>query len=612
VNRFARALLALSLLAACGGAQQTPASRAQPDAQSLLLVTVDTLRADHVGAYGDATARTPAIDGLAARGALFTRAFAVAPITLTSHASLLTGRYPAGHGGRHNGMRIDGGVPTLADALASAGFATGAFVGAFPLDRRFGLNRGFEVYGDEMPRGGDGRPANERPGRVVVDEALAWLGTHGANRFFAWVHLFEPHAPYGDARTGRPARARYADEIAEVDRQIARLLDGLGPARDTTLVAVTADHGEAFGEHGEIAHSIFVYDTTLRVPLILAGPGVTPRRIDDPVTLVDVAPTVTKLLGLAPFDADGSDLGPALAGARLPDRTLYAESFAPLLDFGWSALRAVRAGGWKYIAAPSPELYNTAVDPGEQGNALAAGRGRAAALRAQVDRFGPGELARRAPADREAAARLQALGYASGRPAAGARPDPKDHRELAARIAQVTAGEVHGAALDRLLRDILADDPRNPLANLRLGFALTDAGNCSEAAARFEAAIAADYPSADPYLGLAGCQAGQRAFAAAAATLRAADKVEPGNPVVLANLGLVLSDGGDPARAIDPLQRALAIDPDLHQARFGLAIAHARTHQRGEAARQAEELLRRLPPGAPQRSEVERLLASVR
>ena len=612
MNRSVRALLSLSLLVACGGAQEAPASRAQPEARSILLVTIDTLRADAVGAYGDATARTPAIDALATRGALFTRAFAVAPITLTSHASLLTGRYPAGHGGRHNGMRIDPDTPTLAEALASAGVATGAFIAAFPLDRRFGLQKGFSQYGDRMPRGPDGRPANERPGAVVVDEALAWLQQHRSGRFFLWVHLFEPHAPYGDARTGLPARARYGDEIAEADRQVARLVEGLADARETTLVAVTADHGEAFGEHGEIAHSIFVYDTTLRVPLVLAGPGVEQRRIDAPVSLVDVAPTLASLLGVPTFDADGIDLAPALAGGSLPERTLYAESFAPLLDFGWSRLRAVRAGGWKYIAAPSPELYDTANDAGETRNTHASAGDRAASLRAQLDRFGSGDLPKTAPADRESAARLQALGYVSGRPASGARPDPKDRRALAARIAQVTSGEMHGAALERLLREILAEDPRNPLANLRLGYVLFESGNCRDAAPRFETAIAADYPSADPYLGLAACQAAQRAWTAARDTLRAADEVEPGNPVVLANLGLVSSDAGQPEAAIDPLQRALAIDPDLHQARFGLAIAFARLGRRADAAAQAELLLRRLPPDAPQRSEVERLLASVR
>ncbi len=610
-----RRLLAAAILLlawGCGADEQPAVPRPPATARSLLLITIDTLRADRVGAYGDTSAKTPAMDALAARGALFTRAFAAAPITLPSHATLLTGRYPPGHGARHNGMRVDAAVPTIAAALLEKGFATGAFVAAFPLDRRFGLSRGFQAYGDRMPRGTDGRAVNERAGSLVVDEAAGWLDKHRGDRFFLWVHLFEPHAPYRDARDGRPAPARYGDEVAEADRQIARLIDALGAARESTLVAVASDHGEAFGEHEEIAHSVFVYDTTLRVPLILAGPGVAHRTIEAPVGLVDVAATVMPLLGAGSFDSDGIDLSPAMAGSTVADRVLYAESFAPLLDFGWSPLRAVRAGGWKYIAAPQAELYQVTADVDESQNVVSADRPRAAAMQSQVDKYSPDHLTVARKTDPESAARLQALGYVSGSAIGSSRPDPKARRATAARIAQVTSGELHGEALERLLRQILADEPRNPLANVRLGYLLLESGRCAEAMPKLRAAIAARYPSADPHLGLAGCQAAQRDFKAAAATLRAADAVEPGNPVVLANLGLMLSDAGTPQAAIEPLLGALSIDPDLHQARFGLAIAFARTGQRPEAAAQAEELLRRLPAGAPQRPEVERLLAAVR
>jgi arylsulfatase A-like enzyme/Tfp pilus assembly protein PilF len=610
--RRALVVFLLILSAACGGTEPTGAPASPSAVRSVVLITVDTLRADRVGAYGDTTARTPAMDALAARGVRFTNAFSAAPITLTSHASMLTGRYPSGHGARHNGMRMDLAVPTLADTLSRAGLQTAAFIAAFPLDRRFGLIKGFGTYGDRMPRGPDGRPANERSGQMVVDEALVWLQRHRTDRFFLWVHLFEPHAPYGDARTGRPAQARYADDVAEADRQVGRLLDGLGDAAASTLVVLTSDHGEAFGEHGEIAHSIFVYDTTLRVPLVIAGPAIAPRTVDGDVSLVDLAPTIASQLRTGAFDADGIDLSPVLAGASPPARTIYAESFAPLLDFGWSPLRAVRSAGWKFISAPKSELYQIAMDPGEAKNVIASDRSRAATLQADVDRFAGDTPPVGRKMDAEAAARLQALGYVSGRPSGTARPDPKDRREMAARIAQVTSGELHGAALERVLDEILADEPRNPLANLRLGYVLLDSDRCRLAIPKFRIAIDEKYPSADPYLGLAACQAAGRDFAAAATTLRAADAVEPGNPVVLANLGLVLSDGGHPDAAINPLQRALTTDPDLHQARFGLAIAFARSGRRADAAAQAQELLRRLPANAPQRPEVERLLAAVK
>ena len=337
------------LAAGCRGGELTSTGvpKIEPAAKNLLLVTIDTLRADHVGTYGNRAVQTPAMDSLAARGAVFQRAYATAPITLTSHASIMTGRYPVGHGARHNGIRLDLQTPTLADRLSASGFATAAFVAAFPLDRRFGLIKGFQTYADQLPRAADGRPANERPGRLVVDEALAWLNRQSGQRLFLWVHLFEPHAPYGNAGDGRPVEARYSDEVAEADRQLARLLGGLGDKAPSTLVVVTSDHGEAFGEHGEISHSIFVYDTTLRVPLIVAGPGVRAgTRVKQPVSVIDIASTASNLLGAGTFNSDGLDLSAALAGTEPHPRTLYAESFAPLFDFGWSPLKSVRDGDW--------------------------------------------------------------------------------------------------------------------------------------------------------------------------------------------------------------------------------------------------------------------------
>lgn len=608
-------LFAAVSVTGCSEASQ-PGVSALP-ARNLIIFTIDTLRADRIGAYGHADARTPGMDALARSGVLFTQAFAVAPITMTSHASLMTGRYPPGHGARHNGIRLDASVPTLAEALHRAGFATGAFVGAFPLDRRFGLNRGFDTYGDRMPRGTAGRPVNERPARDVADDAIAWLQQHRSTRFFLWIHFFEPHAPYGDARDGRPSAARYDDEVAEADLQLRRVLDAVAAVRASTLVAVTGDHGEAFGEHGEIAHSIFVYDTTLRVPLILAGPSVPQRRVDAPVSHVDLAPTVLRLLGVAAIDADGIDIRPALDGRELPSRDLYAESFAPLLDFGWSPLRAIRAEGWKFIDAPKAELYAVIQDPGEHRDRVGEDAARAAALRKRLERYGSGAVLRGAivhgPADAEARARLQALGYASGGVASSSqRTDPKDRRDLAAQLAQVTSGELHGRALEAALREVLRLDPGNPQAHLRLGYVLQESSRCAEAVRHFQQAIDARLPGADAHLGLAACHAAARRFDAATATLRQGDRAEPDHPVVSANLGLVLSDSGRPAEGVPHLQRALALDPGFDQARFHLAIAFARLGRRDDAAREADELLRRLPPDAPQRAEVQRLIEALK
>jgi len=550
------------------------------------------------------------MDALARRGTRFDRAYATAPITLTSHASIMSGRYPAGHGARHNGIRVDSSTPLLAELVARSGFATGAFVAAFPLDRRFGLDRGFQTYGDRMPRVA-GKLFNERHGREVVDEALAWLERNRTNRFFLWVHLFEPHAPYGLPRLASPVQQRYDYEVEEADHQVGRLLEGLGTARESTMIVVTGDHGEAFGEHGEITHSLFVYDTTLRVPLIIGGLGFTARVSSTPVSLIDVAPTIAGLLGVTGMDADGIDLRPALGGDAVPERTLYAESFAPLLDFGWSPLRSVRTSGWKFIDAPRPELYQTSGDADETRDLAASEPQRVAAMRADVSRYSPATMDAKV-VDRDAQSRLQSLGYVGGGSRAAAnRADPKDRRELAADIARATSGDLIGPELEAVLRRILAVDPRNPQVNMRLGFVRGEAGHCPEALKYFEAAIASGIPGADVYLGIAACHARWKQFDEAARALREGDRVEPGNPVVLANLGIVLSDGGRPAEGVPALQKALAIDPDFHEARFNLAIAYARMGNRADAAREAAYLLRRLPADAPQRPEVDRLLKAV-
>ncbi|MGH9349984.1 MAG: sulfatase-like hydrolase/transferase [Vicinamibacterales bacterium] len=588
-----------------------------PRARHVLLITIDTLRADRVGSYGYAPARTPALDALARRGALFTRAYATAPITLTSHASMMTGRYPPGHGARHNGVAMQADVPVLAEAFKQAGFETGAFVSAFPLDRRFGLARGFDAYDDELPRGMDGRRANERAGASTVDRALAWVRARpSAARLFAWVHLFEPHAPYGTPAStpGRDVAARYDDEIALADAGIARLI-GAWPDLSDTLVVATADHGEAFGEHGEIGHSIFVYDTTLRVPLIIAGPGVAAgRRAGEPVTLADLAPTISGSAGFRALDADGIDLRPLVDGSQAGNRALYAESFAPLLDFGWAPLRSLRRDGVKLIAAPRPELYDVNADSDERRNVVGERAGLARELATRIDRISsPERPAGQAQADADAIARLRALGYASGGGTpAGARPDPKDRIEIASRMASVTSGELQGAAAERALREVLRDDTGNPQAHQRLGFVLAERGRCTDAEPHFAAAVASRLPSADPYLGLAMCQARRGATAASLATLQEARRAEPGNPIVDANIGLTALQLDRVHDAIDALTRAVTADPGLHQARFALARALGRAGRREDALREATELLTRLSPAAPQRPEVERLIAALR
>lgn len=603
-----------------GPASPPPAPAPVHSARSLLLVTIDTLRADRVGAYGYASARTPAFDAIARDGTRFARAFATAPITLPSHATLLTGRYPPGHASRHNGMGARGGLPTLAAHLRGLGLSTAAFVSAFPLDPRFGLAAGFDTYDARLPRGADGRPLNERPGRATVDAALAWLASHRDRPFFLWVHLFEPHAPY-EARAGVPATApaerRYDAEVAEADRQVQRLLDGLGPTTPSTVVAITSDHGEAFGEHGETGHSVFVYDTTLQVPLALAGPGVPRGAVHEtPTSLADLAPTVLSLLGAPPMDADGLDLSPSLGSPETTSaRVLYAESYAPLLDFGWSPLRSVRAGPWKLIEAPRPELFDLAVDPAESNDVAARSPAEIARLTTDLARFGSGSLTLPFGLDAEAASRLGALGYVSpsaAQPADARRPDPKDRRAIAERLALVFSGELPAERQETALRAVLREEPGNAQAHLRLGALLSARGDCAKADPHLRAAIAARVPSADPYISLAFCLRAAGDARAARGVLAAARKVEPGNPVVEANLGLLAFDQGHLDDAIEALGAAVRTDPDLHEARFVLARALARAGRPGAARDHAQVLLARLPADAPQRAEVQRLLEALR
>jgi arylsulfatase A-like enzyme len=343
---------ALALLAVFAGCGERP--------HDLVLISIDTLRADRLGSYGRQGAGTPHLDRLARSGARFSDAMAPAPITLPSHASLFTGLDPSRHGVRHNGLyALDERAQTLAERLRDAGFRTGAFVASVALAARHGLDQGFERYTE--PGGDQSRGLfflAERPAQQVNRDALAWLDELATSeRVFLFVHYMEPHAPFEppEPELSRFAGDRYQAEIAASDRALGELLAHLaarGRLRHA-LVAVVGDHGESLGEHGELSHGIFVYQSTLHVPLILAGPGVPPSRVvDEPVSLIDLMPTLLAAAGLEE-DQDGRSLWPALRGESLGPRALYGESFAPRLDFGWSELRVWRRGAEKWTTSSS-------------------------------------------------------------------------------------------------------------------------------------------------------------------------------------------------------------------------------------------------------------------
>src|SRR5437899_2661376 len=426
-------IVAVTILVPAVGCRAGAPRSSSPERPNVLLVTIDTLRADHVGCYGDRDASTPAIDELAARGARFETAVAHAPLTGPSHASILTSQIPPAHGFRNNsGFTLSPEVRTVAEDFRQAGYRTAAFVSAFPLDRRFGFDRGFETYDDHLPKGNDRRrtPYVERAADATTDAVLRWLATstsgQASPRWFLWVHYYDPHAPYEPP--GELAeqfrRAPYDGEIAFVDRQFARLIHALDARNETarTLILVTADHGESLGEHGEGTHGIFLYDATIRVPWVMAGPQVPAGRVSRTVARsIDVLPTLADYAGLpVRRDVDGRSLRAAADGREMSDVASYAESLYPELELGWASLYAWRTAGSKFIRAPHPEVYDLENDASETKNRVAEERARADVLDGKVE-----EALRRAPpaaarsVDPDAAERLRALGYASGDRASG-------------------------------------------------------------------------------------------------------------------------------------------------------------------------------------------------
>jgi choline-sulfatase len=426
-----------ALLAACAaGAPRLCCTHPR----NVLIVTLDTTRADRLPVYGSSGVAMPAVDGLARRGVVFEHAESVAPLTLTAHASIFTGLYPPHHGVRDNlAAPLDRSRATLAEILHARGFETAAFVGSAVLRRDRGLARAFDVYDD----GGSGLAdvPRRRSAQDVVDSARAWMAHRGNAPFLVWVHLYDAHAPqrlpigfrraYGD---------HYEGALAYMDSQIGRLLDELRAKGElgSTIVLIAGDHGESLGEHGEHEHGIFLYEGALHVPLILRSPGIGARRVGDLCSLVDVLPTVLDLLGIVPAaTGDGRSLVPAARGESMPERAIYAESMYAA-RFGWSPLRMIRDARFKFIDAPRPELYDLAADLFEQHNLAGQRVALAAAMRAgmfaSTSDMHP-DVAPPVHVRPDVLGQLAALGYVSGtsvRPAPGAAGglDPKDYIQL--------------------------------------------------------------------------------------------------------------------------------------------------------------------------------------
>ncbi|MFA6958713.1 MAG: sulfatase-like hydrolase/transferase [Thermoanaerobaculia bacterium] len=564
-------LAAALVTAGCGVGAPKAATR-QPN---VLLVTIDTLRADHVGAYGAATGATPNIDRLATEGTRFESAISSVPLTLPSHATILTGLLPTQHGVRNNGSgALAPERTTLAEAFTSRGYATAAFVGAFVLDRRYGLDQGFSVYDDEIDRDETmaGALEAERDGAAVTDRALAWIGnTNGP--FFAWVHLYDPHAPYVPPE---PFRSRFADrpydgEIAAADAQLGRLLamlDAKGLRKDT-IVVVTGDHGEALGEHGELTHGLLLFEPTLRVPLVVSAPLSKPGGVvREPVSLADLAPTIAALASV-PFGGGklaGRDISGAVREGVEPEpATIYSETKYPEM-FGWSALAAIRSGGAKLIASTGRHMFDLTTDPGETRDVVDQHRRayhdldtKLAALRSAETTAAP------VPVDSEAMAKLASLGYVGGSPAppSGTRPDPMVVAPLFMRFEKATWASNDGKLDEAIAQfeSLVGEDPANPVFRGSLAKALRDTGNYDRAIHFYQEAVALNPADAEAWYNLAVTlgEAGrkrQSAEAMAEAIRRGGRQPEAHN-----TLGIVLASEGKTDDAIREFERAVELDP---------------------------------------------------
>lgn len=589
--------------------------------RSVLLITVDTTRADRLEPYGADDVATPTFARLAREGIVFEHAYAVAPITLVAHTSILTGLYPPEHGVRNNGTHyVPEELETLAERLAERGYRTAAFVSASVLEERYGLSQGFELYDDDLSAGRERHPrmVPDRPASATVDSAVQWLeGLEPEERFFAWVHFYDPHAVYSPPAPYRDTyRERlYDGEIAYMDAEIGRLLDHPRLRREPELLTVVlGDHGESLGEHGEQTHAILAYDSTLRVPFLLhvdGGPAGIVRP--EPVGHVDLVPTVLDLLGQeVPAGLPGRSVVSELGGDRSGrPPALYSETYLPYYTYGWAKLRVLRRGPLKYVDAPTPELYDLRRDPHELSNQIEHQPGIAHDLARDLEELlresGDPEREATLELDAEAADKLRSLGYLAvgSLPEAeeGERPDPKEYIELHVgleRARRLMRDQLYPQAAAEL-RALLARDPGNLAALIELANALELAGEVEEGIAVAERALGIDPGNPRLHLQLATFEARRGDREQAVRLADAALEIDPRYLEARLQKAIFLQQLGQPEEASEVLRSALDDSPD--HPRLNALYAQLVELRRGEVEA-AEERLRQsleadpfLPPG---------------
>jgi choline-sulfatase len=609
------ALLSTGLLFGAAAPQE-----ASPTNSDVILVTIDTLRADHLGSYGYKKIETPNLDALARSSVRFAQANTPVPITLPSHAAILTGTYPMATGIHDfSGNKLSPDAMTLARVLRNRGYLTAAFVSAAVLDSRFGLNAGFDTYYDHFDFSRldeTNLDLMERRGDHTVDLALAWLRDHavrGVQPLFLWVHLYDPHypytppEPYATRYQGHP----YDGEIAFADAQAGRLFAFLKDRGVFTraIIVVNGDHGEGLGEHGEKTHGFFIYNSTLRVHLIIKVPGVSPRVVESEVSLIDIMPTVLEALKFPiPASVEGRSLLPEMQGRPAPPRELYAETYLPLLHFHWSQLRGVGEQGLKYIEAPRPEVYDTLRDPNELTNVASRRPAVAHELRSKllnlVSRDTPGASpAQKVLTDPILLERLKSLGYvameggayadAKGQPL----PDPKDRIQVYELFSEALSDGQHGRYRESLakLREAEKTEPASlPVRYLEAldEYRLKD---YHEAIRRFRAALQLDpkFALATYYLGLTQIQTGD--LDAAAASLQHALELDPTNFSAAFDLGALFLKRARVDDAISEFQKALVINPNYAGAYEALGEVYLYQGRKREAVDALERALKLEP-----------------
>ena len=568
-----------------------------PRPLNVLLITLDTTRADRLGCYGYSLAKTPVLDRLAQQGVLFERAYAPVPLTLPSHASMLTGLLPPEHGLRNNGQAaLPQGLPTLATELQAAGYETGAFVAAFVLDHKFGLQRGFETYNDDLSTADPSLHGHHqyRDGSLVINAALRWLRPRSTKPFFCWVHLFDPHFPYltHEDQFGTQFKDRpYDAELAYVDNEIGRLLSTLqkSGALENTVIVVVGDHGESLGEHGELSHSMTVYDATLQVPLIVVSPQESQpgHRVTEPVSLVDLTPTLLDRLGMRPLpQASGRSLRAALCGEPLTPMPCYAETDEPYHVGHWSPLRALITSQWKYIRSPKAELYDLLADPRELQNLATDFPGQLQKLDKELmaweERMNQ-RLAGNVALTEQERHSLSSLGYASFRGKTGQEERP--------------------------LRDV--KDMLPFYYKVNDASAMMDAGRYDLAEPILREVVTADEDYFAAHGELGRCLLKQNKLPEAVQSLRRTMELDPGAEQVQSMLGAALLLQGDYAAALEALELAIRLNPDLYQNHFNLGMTFEKLGQPDVAIRHYQDCLTRAPDAVQARQRLQILLRNV-